>query len=176
MLVLARENQAHAGAVNVEFLKGYIEAISLPEHSVDVVISNPVVNWSPHKDAVFAETFRILRPGGRMAIAGVVIRDPQPGASEMPASLRHDLALWSGCSLQVGEYRQKLYGAGFENLTIAEMHTYTLRDLGFSTSDGRDASLAVLVVSAFVRAHKPAYGSFPPQHRNGRGSCTAIAS
>lgn len=158
MLALARENRERAGVTNAEFLKGHIEAVPLPDHSVDAVISNCVINLSPDKDAVLAEAFRVLRPGGRLAIADVVIRDPQPGEPEIPAGLRRDLALWSGClggALAIGEYRRKLSTAGFESIEIAEVHTYTLRDLGLATGDGLDEPCASRFVSAFVHARKP---------------------
>ncbi|MGC8487403.1 MAG: arsenite methyltransferase [Clostridia bacterium] len=161
MLALARENGSAAGVTNAEFLKGHIEAVPLPDHSVDAVISNCVINLSPDKDAVLAEAFRVLRPGGRLAIADVVIRDPQPGEPEIPAGLRRDLALWSGCvggALVIGEYRRKLSTVGFESIEIAEVaevHSYTLHDLGLAAGDGLDGASAARFVSAFVHARKP---------------------
>ena len=103
MLALARENQEKAGATNVEFLKGKIEAIPLPDNSVDVIISNCVINLSSDKDAVLREAFRVLKPGGRFAVSDVVVR------GEVPADVRRSMELWVGCiagALEEGEYRR----------------------------------------------------------------------
>ena len=111
MLALARENQRKAGAQNVEFLKGEIENIPLPDNSVDVIISNCVINLSGDKDRVLAEAFRVLRPGGRFAVSDVVVR------GEVPAAIRRSVELWIGCvagALEESEYRAKLSGAGFD--------------------------------------------------------------
>ena len=111
MLALARENQRKAGAANVEFLKGEIEQIPLPDNSVDVIISNCVINLSADKDRVLREAFRVLKPGGRFAVSDVVTR----GA--VPADVRRDMELWVGCiagALDENEYRTKLAAAGFE--------------------------------------------------------------
>ena len=158
MLALARENQRKAGATNVEFLKGEIENIPLPENSVDVVISNCVINLSADKDRVLRETFRVLRPGGRFAVSDVVVR------GEVPAKLRRNVELWIGCvagALAESEYRTKLAAAGFEEIVIEPTRVYTVDDARqFLTAQGIDVdALAPLVngkfASAFVRAKKP---------------------
>ncbi len=161
MLELARENQARAGVTNVEFLKGRIEAVPLPDASVDVILSNCVVNLSPDKDAVLTEAFRVLRSGGRLAISDVVIRDPEPGEPAVPDAVRRDLTLWSGCvggALQASEYRTKLATAGFTDIEIEEVRRYTLQDLG-GTADaapnGLTEAVADRFISAFVRARTP---------------------
>src|SRR5437868_1460445 len=115
MLALARGNQTKAGVSNVEFLKGEIEAIPLPDASVDVVISNCVINLSADKDRVLAEAFRVLKPGGRFAVSDVVVR------GEVPAAIRRSVELWIGCvagALEEQEYRTKLSGAGFEQVEV----------------------------------------------------------
>src|ERR1700728_299647 len=115
MLALARENQRQAGVTNVEFLKGEIENIPLPENAVDVVISNCVINLSADKDRVLAEAFRVLRPGGRVAVSDVVVR------GDVPAAIRKNIELWVGCvagALKDSEYVSKLTAAGFEQVTI----------------------------------------------------------
>src|SRR6184192_2522100 len=115
MLALARENQRKAGVSNVEFLKGEIEQIPLPDASVDVLISNCVINLSADKDRVMAEAFRVLKPGGRFAVSDVVVR------GEVPAEVRRSVELWVGClagAMLESEYREKLEGAGFSNVTI----------------------------------------------------------
>lgn len=166
MLALARENQRAAGVANVEFLKGQIEAIPLPASSVDVIISNCVVNLSPDKDAVLREAFRVLRPGGRVAISDVVIREAEPGESAIPDDVRRDTELWTGCiagALEAQEYHDKLTTAGFAAIKIQEVHRYSADDIcGSSCGDAStDASTPVTdavagrFVSAFVRAVKP---------------------
>src|SRR5215510_2637629 len=125
MLSLARENQRKAGVDNVEFLKGEIEAIPLPDDSVDVVISNCVINLSADKDRVFAEAFRVLRPGGRFAVSDVVVR------GEVPAAIRRNVELWIGCvagALEEGEYRSKLGKAGFEAVDVEPARIYRAED------------------------------------------------
>ena len=115
MLSLARENQRKAGVTNVEFLKGTIEAIPLPDQSVDVIISNCVINLSVDKDAVLREAFRVLKPGGRFAVSDVVIR------GEVPAEVRRSMELWVGCvagALRDDEYTSKLEAAGFEAVDV----------------------------------------------------------
>src|SRR5471032_1551853 len=115
MLALARENQRKAGATNVEFLKGTIEAIPLPDNSVDVIISNCVINLSTDKDVVLREAFRVLKPGGRFAVSDVVIR------GEVPADVRRSMELWVGCiagALQETEYTSKLQSAGFDHVEV----------------------------------------------------------
>src|SRR5262244_1394584 len=121
MLALARENQRKAGATNVEFLKGAIEAIPLPDNSVDVVISNCVINLSSNKDAVLREAFRVLKPGGRFAVSDVIAR------GDVPADVRRSMELWVGCiagALEDREYRAKLSAAGFENIDVEPWRVY----------------------------------------------------
>src|SRR6201981_2283231 len=125
MLALARENQKKAGVENVEFLKGAIENIPLPENAVDVIISNCVINLSADKDRVFAEAFRVLKPGGRLAVSDVVVR------GEVPAAIRRSVELWSGCvagALEEGDYRAKLAKAGFEGVEIEPTRIYRTED------------------------------------------------
>ena len=158
MLTLARENQRKAGADNVEFLKGEIEAIPLPENSVDVIISNCVINLSGDKDRVLREAFRVLKPGGRFAVSDVVTR----GA--VPEQLRRDMLLWVGCiagALEENEYRAKLTAAGFEAIGIEPTRVYRVEDAReFLSGKGVDVDAIAKSVdgkfmSAFVRAMKP---------------------
>ena len=158
MLALARENQRKAGVENVEFLKGEIEAIPLPDNSVDVIISNCVINLSGDKDAVLREAFRVLKPGGRFAVSDVVTR----GA--VPEALRRDMLLWVGCiagALDQEDYRRKLDAAGFEAITIEPTRVYRVEDAReFLAGKGVDVdAIAPLVdskfMSAFIRASKP---------------------
>jgi ubiquinone/menaquinone biosynthesis C-methylase UbiE len=158
MLALARENQRKSGIANAEFLKGTIEAIPLPENSVDVIVSNCVINLSPDKDRVLAEAFRVLRPGGRFAVSDVVVR------GEVPAEVRRNVELWIGClagALEENEYRDKLSRAGFENVEVEPTRIYRVADAReFLSAAGLDAdAIAPLVdgkfMSAFVRARKP---------------------
>src|SRR5207253_790996 len=125
MLALARENQRKAGATNVEFLKGTIEAIPLPDNSVDVIISNCVINLSADKDAVLREAFRVLKPGGRFAISDVVVR------GELPAEVRRSMELWVGCiagALEDREYQAKLAAAGFDHVEVEPWRVYDVQD------------------------------------------------
>ena len=157
MLALARENQRKAGVTNVEFLKGEIEHIPLPGDSVDVVISNCVINLSADKDAVLAEAFRVLKPGGRFAVSDVVVR------GEVPSDIRRSVELWIGCvagALAESEYRAKLAKAGFERIDVEPTRIYTAdsaRDVLTSAGLGAEAVAAVdgKFISAFVRARKP---------------------
>jgi SAM-dependent methyltransferase len=158
MLALARENQKKAGVDNVEFLRGAIESIPLPQNSVDVVISNCVINLSADKDRVLAEAFRVLRPGGRFAVSDVVVR------GDVPAEIRKNIELWVGCvagALNDSEYISKLGAAGFEQVTIEPTRIYKLEDARqFLSAQGVDAdSIADEVegkfMSAFIRAKKP---------------------
>ena len=158
MLALARENQRKSGLSNVEFLKGAIEAIPLPDNSVDVIISNCVINLSADKDHALAEAFRVLRPGGRLAVSDVVVR------GEMPAEIRRSVELWIGCiagALEEQEYRAKLLRAGFADVELEPTRVYRVEDArGFLTQAGINAdAIAPLVdgkfMSAFVRARKP---------------------
>ncbi len=159
MLALARENQKKAGIENVEFLKGVIENVPLPDNSVDVIISNCVINLSGDKDRVLREAFRVLKPGGRFAISDVVVR------GEVPADIRKNMELWVGCiagALEEYEYRDKLYAAGFESVDIEPTRVYKIDEArDFLASAGLDVEkVAPLIdgkfISAFVRAAKPA--------------------
>src|SRR6059036_2259357 len=158
MLALARENQKRAEVDNVEFLRGEIEAIPLPDDSVDVIISNCVINLSADKDRVFAEAFRVLKPGGRFAVSDVVVR------GEVPAELRKSIELWIGCvagALEEQEYRDKLVKAGFESIGVEPTRVYRVEDARqFLADKGVDADAVAPQVdgkfmSAFVRATKP---------------------
>jgi SAM-dependent methyltransferase len=158
MLALARENQRKAGVDNVEFLKGEIEAIPLPDNSVDVIISNCVINLSADKDRVFAEAFRVLKPGGRFAVSDVVVR------GDVPAAIRRSVELWIGCvagALEEDEYRGKLGKAGFEAVGLEPTRIYRTEDAReLLDREGIDAvAIAPMVdgkfMSAFVRARKP---------------------
>jgi len=158
MLALARENQQKSGLTNVEFLKGAIENIPLPDHSVDVVISNCVINLSGDKDRVLAEAFRVLKPGGRLAVSDVVVR------GGVPAEVRRSMELWVGCmagALEEYEYRDKLFRAGFEAIDIEPTRVYRSEEArDFLVSAGLDPEKAGPQIdgkfaSAFVRAVKP---------------------
>lgn len=158
MLALARENQRKAGVDNVEFLKGEIEQIPLPDASVDVVISNCVINLSADKDRVLAEAFRVLKPGGRFAVSDVVVR------GEVPSQIRRSVELWIGCvagALEENEYRAKLGKAGFEAIEVEPTRIYRVEDArDFLAGAGVDADTIAPQVdgkfmSAFVRARKP---------------------
>ncbi len=158
MLALARENQAKAGVTNVEFLKGEIENIPLPDNSVDVVISNCVINLSADKDRVLREAFRVLKPGGRFAVSDVVVH------GEVPSEVRKSVELWIGCiagALQDSEYESKLAAAGFENIGIEPTRVYDIEDARqFLNGQGIDVDRIAPQVadkfrSAFVRAVKP---------------------
>lgn len=159
MLALARDNQRKAGADNVEFLKGEIEQIPLPDNHVDVIISNCVINLSPDKDRVFAEAFRVLKPGGRLAISDVVVRGP------VPAEIRLNIELWMGCvagALEESDYLGKLAQAGFIDISLEPTRVYRTEDAReFLAGAGLDVeSIAQQVdgkfLSAFIRARKPA--------------------
>ncbi|MFI5058979.1 MAG: arsenite methyltransferase [Candidatus Acidiferrales bacterium] len=158
MLALARENQRKAGVSNVEFMKGEIENIPLPDNSVDVVISNCVINLSADKDRVLCEAFRVLRPGGRFAVSDVVVRGP------VPAAIRRNVELWVGCvagALDESEYRAKLGAAGFAEVEIEPTRVYSIEDARhFLTAKGVDVEAIAPHVegkfaSAFIRAKKP---------------------
>ena len=158
MLALARENQRKAGATNVEFLQGTIEAIPLPDNSVDVIISNCVINLSSDKDTVLREAFRVLKPGGRFAVSDVVVR------GDVPGDIRRSMELWVGCiagALEETEYASKLRAAGFADVEVEPWRIYKLDDArAFLTENGVDIDrLAPQVedrfASAFVRARKP---------------------
>ncbi len=158
MLTLARENQRKAGVENVEFLKGEIENIPMPDNSVDVIISNCVINLSGDKDRVLKEAFRVLKPGGRLAVSDVVTK------GEVPEVIRRDMLLWVGCiagALQDADYVAKLAKAGFEDISIEPTRAYDVEDArAFLTDKGIDVdALAPQVegkfMAAFVRAVKP---------------------
>jgi arsenite methyltransferase len=159
MLTLARQNQAKSGIENVEFLKGEIEHIPLPDNSVDVVISNCVINLSADKDQVLKEAFRVLKPGGRFAVSDVVTR------GEMLPEIRERVLLWVGCiagALEENEYRAKLTAAGFENVDLEPTRIYRVDDArAFLSGHGIDVDAIAPQVdgkfmSALVRATKPA--------------------
>ena len=158
MLALAEENKRKSGLTNVEFLKGDIEQIPLPDNSVDVVISNCVINLSADKDKVLSEAFRVLKPGGRFAVSDVVTR------GEMPSEIRERMLLWVGCiagALEENEYRVKLKDAGFAKIEVEPTRVYRLDDARtFLDGHGIDVdALAPQIegkfMSAFVRATKP---------------------
>jgi arsenite methyltransferase len=159
MLALARENQRRAGATNVEFLKGDIEHIPLPDASVDVIISNCVINLSADKPRVLREAFRVLKPGGRFAVSDVVVR------GSVPDDIRRNMELWVGCvagALEEDEYRRLLSDAGFVGVTVEPWRIYRIDDAReLLTSAGVDVETAAAqadgkFASAFVRAEKPA--------------------
>ncbi len=157
MLALARDNQRKAGVQNVEFLKGEIEHIPLPDNSVDVIISNCVINLLADKDRVLGEAFRVLKPGGRLAVSDIVVR------GEMPGEIRRRVELWAGCiagALEESEYRSKLAAAGFEQIEVEPTRIYTAADAPeFLAENPELEKFAQMAdgkfMSAFVRARKP---------------------
>jgi arsenite methyltransferase len=158
MLVLARENQKKSGITNAEFLKGEIENIPLPDNSVDVIISNCVINLSADKDRVLSEAFRVLKPGGRLAVSDIVVR------GEMPPEVRRSMELWVGCvagALEEQEYLAKLARAGFADCSIEPVRIYRVEDAReLLTSSGIDVEAAARLadgkfMSGFIRARKP---------------------
>ena len=158
MLALARENQKKAGVENVEFLKGEIENIPLPNNSVDVIISNCVINLSGDKDKVLREAFRVLKPGGRFGVSDVVTK------GGIPPEIRKSVLLWVGCiagALEEREYREKLAAAGFENIDVEPTRIYSAKDaLSFLLDKGVDvdqfgSQMNGKFMSAFIRARKP---------------------
>jgi SAM-dependent methyltransferase len=162
MLALARENQKNAGVENVEFLKGEIENIPLPDNSVDVIISNCVINLSADKDRVLREAFRVLKPGGRFAVSDVVVR------GEVPEAVRKSMLLWVGCiagALRDYDYVAKLARAGFDSIEIEPTRIYNIEDArAFLSAEGVDVDAIASEVegkfiSAFVRATKSTTGS-----------------
>ncbi len=159
MLALARENQRKAGATNVEFLKGEIENIPLPDNSVDVIISNCVINLSADKSRVLSEAFRVLRPGGRFAVSDVVVN------GEVPEAVRQSMLLWVGCiagAVEKEDYRAKLSAAGFADVSFETTRTYDIEDARIFLTEAGIAvdEIAPQVegkfLSAFIRATKPA--------------------
>jgi SAM-dependent methyltransferase len=161
MLALARENQTKSGLTNVEFLRGEIEHIPLPDNSVDVIISNCVINLSADKDRVLAEAFRVLKPGGRFAVSDVVVR-----GHDIPDVVRRSMELWVGCvagALEETDYRHKLEAAGFEAVDLEPTRVYRVEDArqfleesGLSLVEGLAEQVDGRFMSAFVRASKPA--------------------
>ncbi|MEP6730056.1 MAG: arsenite methyltransferase [bacterium] len=158
MLDLANENKARAGATNVEFLRGHIESIPLPSRTVDVIISNCVINLSGDKRTVLAEAFRVLKPGGRFAVSDVVVR------GDVPAAVKHSMELWVGCvagALEEQEFIAMLTEVGFENPTIEPTRIYKAEDAAaFLTNTGLDvekfsADIDGKFMGAFIRATKP---------------------
>ncbi len=159
MLALARENQRKSGIDNVEFLKGEIEDIPLPDNSVDVIISNCVINLSGDKDKVLQEAFRVLKPGGRFAVSDVVVR------GDVPAEVKRSMELWVGCiagALRDYDYVAKLARAGFDSIDIEPTRVYSAEDARqFLVGEGIDADAIApeiegKFISAFIRAVKPA--------------------
>jgi SAM-dependent methyltransferase len=159
MLALAEENKRKSGLTNVEFLKGEIENIPLPDNSVDVIISNCVINLSGDKDKVFREALRVLKPGGRFAVSDVVVR------GDVPVEVRKSMELWVGCiagALEEMDYVKRLAQAGFDAIDIESTRIYSVEDARqFLTGEGLDVdAIAPLIkdkfMSAFVRATKPA--------------------
>jgi len=159
MLALARENQKTAGLTNVEFLKGEIEHIPLPDNSVDVIISNCVINLSANKDQVIAEAFRVLKPGGRFAVSDIVVR-----GDSVPESVRRSMELWVGCiagALEESRYRETLTHAGFQNIDVEPTRIYRADDVRHFLADAGMSDEFILAqiderfMSAFVRAQKP---------------------
>jgi arsenite methyltransferase len=164
MLALAEENKRKSGLINVEFLKGEIENIPLPENSIDVIISNCVINLSGDKDRVLAEAFRVLKPGGRFAVSDVVVK------GEVPAQIRKNMELWIGCvagALSEEDYTKKLSKAGFDSIEIEPTRVYDIEDArNFLSGHGVDIDVAAPQVqgkfrSAFIRATKPKGGGRP---------------
>lgn len=180
MLALAEENKRKSGLKNVQFLKGEIEHIPLPDNSVDVIISNCVINLSADKDQVIREAFRVLKPGGRFAVSDVVVR------GEVPESIRRSMNLWIGCvagALSDNEYVSKLQAAGFEQAAIEVTRVYSVEDASeFLASESEDVKqLAAQVdgkfVSGFVRATKPAAAAqTEPKARSAATGCCGGSS
>jgi arsenite methyltransferase len=171
MLALARENQRQAGTTNVEFLKGEIENIPLPDNSVDVVISNCVINLSADKSLVLREAFRVLRPGGRFAVSDVIVR------GRVPEAMRQSMLLWVGCiagALEESDYLAKLATAGFTNIGLEPTRTYDIEDARVFLTEAGIAvdEIASQVegkfLSAFIRATKPVADCCEP------GCCSTV--
>lgn len=161
MLALARANQKKAGIENVEFLKGEIESIPLPDNSVDVIISNCVINLSADKDRVLREAFRVLKPGGRIAVSDVVVR------GEVPEEVRQSMMLWVGCiagALEENDYRVKLSSAGFGQIEVEPTRVYRIEEAReFLAGQKIDVDIIApqvegKFISAFIRAVKPEQG------------------
>ncbi len=164
MLELARRNAAEAGVTNVAFLKGDIAAIPLPDNSVDVIISNCVINLAADKEPVLREAFRVLKPGGRFAVSDIVIHGGLPTDLIDSATMRRDLSSWAGCiagALTDAEYREGLAAAGFESIDLALTRRYTLTDVPRAAwinqlGDELASQVVRRFASTFVRARKPA--------------------
>jgi arsenite methyltransferase len=155
MLELARRNQAEAGVENVEFLKGEIEAVPLPDDHVDVVISNCVINLSTQKERVISEAFRVLKPGGWFAVSDVVFLGEK---NKLPPGVARSVELWSGCisgALEKSEYEALLSQAGFEDVAVEVTHTYPPEQIAGLAGEDVEALRAVPAASAFIRARKP---------------------
>jgi ubiquinone/menaquinone biosynthesis C-methylase UbiE len=174
MLALARRNAAEAGVENVEFIQGHIERIPLPDASVDVIISNCVINLSADKRRVLAEAFRVLRPGGRFAVSDVVVR------GEVPADVRRSMELWVGCiagALEEGEFMRLLAEVGFESPSVEPTRVYRSEDArAFLSESGLDVSANLDAIdgrfmAAFVRATKPAARATLPLGAGPAASC-----
>lgn len=156
MLAVAKSNQSRSGVENAEFLKGHIEDIPLPDNSIDVIISNCVINLSVDKDLVFKEAYRVLKPGGRLAVADIVLN------KSLPDRIQRDILAWAGCvagALLKDEYKEKLIRAGFNNIEVEVIQTYDEsilagRRLPFELSTDERAGLNGAVLSAFIRAAK----------------------
>ena len=175
MLALARENQRKSGVQNVEFLKGEIEDIPLPDNSVDVIISNCVINLSGDKDRVFREALRVLKPGGRFAVSDVVVR------GDVPEQVRHSMELWVGCiagALEEKDYVNKLSTAGFATIDIEPTRVYSVDDARhFLSGEGIDVDAISEQVegkfmSAFIRAEKPSPMTGSPEACCGPTCCS----
>ena len=160
MLALARDNQQKSGLTNVEFLKGEIEHVPLPDNSVDVIISNCVINLSADKDRVLAEAFRVLKPGGRFAVSDVIVR-----GDDVPEAVRRSMELWIGCvagALEETAYKTKLTAAGFSSIEVEPTRIYRAADArqflvaAGLPEDGLSAQIDGRFMSAFIRAQKPA--------------------
>jgi arsenite methyltransferase len=152
MLALAEHNRQAAGVENVRFLKGHIEQIPLPDNSVDVVISNCVINLSAEKASVLREAFRVLKPGGRFAVSDVVVQ------GQLPAAVRRDMELWAGCvagALEEATYRQLLAEAGFSDVGVEVTRVYQVDGPMADSTPAELAASGARLVSAFVRARKP---------------------
>ncbi len=181
MLALAERNKAEAGEENVTFLKGHIEAIPLPDASVDVVISNCVINLSADKDAVLREAFRVLKPGGRFAVSDVVVE------GDLPAAVRADMESYVGCvagALEVSDYLEKLSAAGFADAAVEPTRRYLFADLEASacTADSiaalpaeEKAALDGRIMGAFIRAAKPQASCCGPDRLRLGGSAPPLA-
>ena len=158
MIAVAKENQARSGISNAEFLKGHIEAIPLPDSTIDIIISNCVINLSVDKDRVLQEGYRVLKPGGRFAISDIVL------THKLPPSLQKNITAWAGCiagALVEEEYREKLISAGFTNIEIVRTRIYDFSNEETATffsdlSETERQDLKGVLASAFIRAKKPA--------------------